>query len=115
MEGDSYSSRRLFSLIFAGTIPVVICDKLMLPFEEFLDYSAFVVFISEQDFLKVPDFNLLDLLESIPHEDVKRLQENGKKVRKHFIFHKGDVVPGDAFDMFVSARSSHLCPTVSTS
>lgn len=102
MEGDSYSSRRLFSLIFAGTIPVIICDKLMLPYEDLLDYSAFVVFISEQDVLNIPAFNLFDLLESIPKNDVKRLQENGKKVKKHFIFHKGDIVPGDAFDMFVS-------------
>jgi hypothetical protein len=102
MEGDSLSSRRLFSLIFAGTVPVIVCDRLMLPYEDMLDYSAFVVFISEQDVLKIPDFNLFELLDSIPKQDVGRLQANGKKVRKHFTFHRGDVVPGDAFDMFVS-------------
>lgn len=102
MEGDSFSSRRLFSLIFAGTIPVIVCDHLMLPYEDLLDYSSFVVFVSEQDVLQVEDFNLFDLLGSIPKLDIKRLQENGKKVKKHFIFHRGDVVPGDAFDMFVS-------------
>jgi hypothetical protein len=106
MEGDSLSSRRLFSLIFAGTVPVVVCDRLMLPYEDMLEYSAFVVFISEQDVLKIPDFNLLELLDSIPKQDVKLLQENGKKVRKHFTYHKGDVVPGDAFDMFVSVSWS---------
>lgn len=102
MEGDSFSSRRLFSNIFAGTIPVVVCDRLMLPFEDLLDYSSFVVFVSEQDVLEVSDFNLFELLASIPEHDVRRLQENGRKVRKHFTFHRGDVVPGDAFDMFVS-------------
>lgn len=106
MEGDSLSSRRLFSLIFAGTVRVVVCDRLMLPYEDMLEYSAFVVFISEQDVLKIPDFNLLELLDSIPKQDVKLLQENGKKVRKHFTYHKGDVVPGDAFDMFVSVSWS---------
>lgn len=73
----------------------------MLPYEDLLEYSSFVVFVSEQDVLKVPGFNLFELLGSIPAGDIQRLQENGRKVKKHFTFHKGDVVPGDAFDMFV--------------
>jgi hypothetical protein len=106
MEGDSFSSRRLFSLIFAGTIPVIVCDRLMLPYEEFLDYSSFVVFVSESSLLSRPADNLFDLLEAIPKSEVRRLQQNGKRVRRHFSFTQGEVVPGDAFDMFVSREKS---------
>lgn len=93
---------------------VIVCDKLMLPYEELLDYSSFVIFVSEQELLQKPDFNLFELLEQIPKKEVRRLQANGRAVKRHFTFHPGDIVPGDAFDMFVSLMwQIVICPSLS--
>jgi len=41
IRGDTSSSRRLFSAIQAGCIPVLISDWISLPFAKFIDYSTF--------------------------------------------------------------------------
>lgn len=74
----------------------------MLPYEDVIDYSSFAVFFSEQELLDNPDTNIMDALEAMPIREIQRLQENGRKVKKHFIYHEGAPEPGDAFDMFVS-------------
>lgn len=101
MKGDSYSSRRLFSLLFAGTIPVIICDFCMLPYQDMLDYSKFVVFLPESEVLDNPDYDIFDVLDAIPQSELDRLRHNGRIVKKHFVFHEGKPLPGDAFDMMV--------------
>lgn len=105
MKGDSYSSRRLFSLLFAGTIPVIICDYCMLPYQDMLDYSKFAIFLPESEVLDNPDYDIFDVLDSIPQEELDRLRKNGRIVKKHFVFHEGKPQPGDAFDMMVSFKS----------
>lgn len=105
MKGDSYSSRRLFSLLFAGTIPVIICDYCMLPYQDMLDYSKFAIFLPESEVLDNPDYDIFDVLDSIPQKELDRLRRNGRIAKKHFIFHEGKPQPGDAFDMMVSGKA----------
>lgn len=104
MKGDSYSSRRLFSLLFAGTIPVIICDYCMLPYQDMIDYSKFAIFLPESEVLDNPEYDIFDVLDSIPQKELDRLRRNGRIVKKHFIFHEGKPQPGDAFDMMVSIQ-----------
>lgn len=87
----------------------------MLPYEDIIDYSSFSVFFSEQELLDDPDTNIMDILDAMPSGEIKRLQENGRKVKKHFIYHDGVPEPGDAFDMFVSDWSLIHCVALLTS
>lgn len=43
VRGDTSSSRRLFTAIATGCIPVIISDWIMLPFAELIDYSKFTI------------------------------------------------------------------------
>merc|ERR1712093_643040 len=105
MPGDSFSSRRLFTLIFAGTIPVIICDHFVLPFQDMLDYSKFAIFVPESTLRgsegETTDNDLLQILEKVSPEEIASLQRNGKKVRKHFTYTEGKPQPGDAFDLLI--------------
>ena len=108
MPGDSYSSRRLFSLLFAGTIPVLICDLCMLPYQDILDYTKFVLFLPEERLLRSDDdtdmkFDIFDVLEAVSTERIAAYQEQGRRVRRHFVYHDGKPEPGDAFDLMVRA------------
>ena len=48
VRGDTHSSRRLFGAIANGCVPVIISDGILLPFERFLDFSAFSLNFSEE-------------------------------------------------------------------
>eukprot|EP00958_Prasinococcus_capsulatus_P018421 scaffold2149_cov406-Prasinococcus_capsulatus_cf.AAC.3 len=61
--GDSNSSKRLFSAIASLCIPVIICDRLDLPFQLSVDWASFSVRIPEADFLANPQ-RLLALLKA---------------------------------------------------
>ena len=53
LRGDTASSKRLFSAISHGCIPVIISDWIPLPFEALLDYSQFTLRFSESAFHNV--------------------------------------------------------------
>jgi hypothetical protein len=94
--GDALSSRRPTSAVLAGCIPVLICDLCLYPFENFIDYSTFAVFVHEED---VINGKLFDILRRIPADRVKQLQANLRKVRSHFEYRvDGPPRPGDALD-----------------
>ena len=50
LRGDTASSKRLFSAVSHGCIPVIISDWIPLPFEALLDYSQFTLRFSESAF-----------------------------------------------------------------
>lgn len=123
MPGDSYSSRRLFSLVFAGTIPVsasfrfphgsllrfdlnmakvIICDHCILPYHNLIDYTKFCVFLSEKQILTDPSYDIFEILESIPNDRIAQLEHYGRLARRHFTYQQGKPLPGDAFDLLVS-------------
>jgi hypothetical protein len=47
LRGDTSSSRRLFTAIALGCIPVIISDWISLPFTSVIDYKAFSLFFPE--------------------------------------------------------------------
>ena len=102
LAGDSITSTRVFTLILCGTIPVIINDRLLLPFESFLDWSSFALFIPERQFLYDPTFNLGETLAGIPLDQIRRMQKNLEMVKKHFVWHEDRIEPGDVIDMLVS-------------
>lgn len=53
LRGDTASSKRLFSAVSHGCIPVIISDWIPLPFEALLDYSQFTLRFSESAFHNV--------------------------------------------------------------
>ena len=50
LRGDTASSKRLFSAVSYGCIPVIVSDWIPLPFEALLDYSQFTLRFSESSF-----------------------------------------------------------------
>ena len=47
LRGDTTSSKRLFSAISAGCVPIIISDGLRLPFSSIIDYSSFTLIYPE--------------------------------------------------------------------
>ena len=47
LKGDTTSSKRLFSAVSAGCVPVIISDGIKLPFANIIDYSSFAVTFPE--------------------------------------------------------------------
>ena len=82
--GDTPSSCRLFDAIVSHCIPVIISDKIELPFEDEIDYSEFSVFYSVKEALE-PGF-ILDNLRQFPKEKWLKMWANLKNVSHHFEF-----------------------------
>ncbi|KAG5380378.1 hypothetical protein IGI04_028220 [Brassica rapa subsp. trilocularis] len=82
--GDTPSSCRLFDAIVSHCIPVIISDKIELPFEDEIDYSEFSVFFSANEALE-PDF-ILSNLRQFPKEKWLKMWERLKNVSHHFEF-----------------------------
>ncbi|KAL0664181.1 hypothetical protein Bca4012_101019 [Brassica carinata] len=82
--GDTPSSCRLFDAIVSHCIPVIISDKIELPFEDEIDYSEFSVFFSANEALE-PDF-ILSNLRQFPKEKWLKMWEHLKNVSHHFEF-----------------------------
>ena len=53
LRGDTASSKRLFSAVSFGCIPVIVSDWIPLPFEALIDYSQFSLRFSESSFRDV--------------------------------------------------------------
>ncbi|KAJ4884160.1 Exostosin family protein [Raphanus sativus] len=82
--GDTPSSCRLFDAIVSHCVPVIISDKIELPFEDEIDYSEFSVFFSADEALE-PGF-ILDSLRQFPKEKWLKMWEHLKNVSHHFEF-----------------------------
>ena len=80
--GDTPSSCRLFDAIVNHCVPVIISDRIELPFEEHFDYSEFSLFFSSEDALKPG--HLLGTLRSIERERWLQMWEILKVISHHF-------------------------------
>ncbi|CAI5523103.1 unnamed protein product [Closterium sp. Naga37s-1] len=94
--GDTPSSARLFDAIVSHCVPVVISNKIELPFETSIDYSDFTLFVSHEDALR--QGYLLRLLRAFPRERWLRMWQNLQHVKHHFEFQYPSQ-PGDAVSM----------------
>lgn len=52
IAGDTPSSNRLFDAIASHCVPVIISDKIELPYEDVIDYSEFCIFVYTSDAIK---------------------------------------------------------------
>ncbi|VFQ64723.1 unnamed protein product [Cuscuta campestris] len=79
--GFEVNSPRIVEAIYYECVPVIIADNLVLPFNEVLNWTAFSVNIAEKDIPK-----LKDILLGIPMNHYLTMQNNVKKLQKHFLW-----------------------------
>ena len=73
IRGDTKSSRRLFSAITAGCIPVIISDLISLPFSNIINYSSFAIILPEGPVLASP-LLMISRLRSMEPDEVRERQ-----------------------------------------
>ncbi|GAA0177416.1 glycosyltransferase [Lithospermum erythrorhizon] len=106
--GDTPSSCRLFDAIVSHCVPVIVSDKLELPYEDELDYSEFSVFFSDEEASR-PKY-LVDKLRGISKEKWLGMWRQLKNISRHFEYQyppKED----DAVNM-IWRQISHKLPAV---
>lgn len=106
-RGDSTSSARFFDVVSAGCIPVVVSDWIYLPFQQFIDYSTFVVFVRESDVLENPSA-FLDKLRSIPPDTINSIQKFMKQA-KHLLRYDSNYKLNPLALIFIEAFLRRLC------
>ncbi|XP_051115293.1 probable glycosyltransferase At5g03795 [Andrographis paniculata] len=101
--GFDVNSPRIVESIYYECVPVIIADNLVLPFSDVLDWDAFSFRVPEKD---IP--NLKEILLAIPMERYIVMQNNVKKLQRHFLWNFRPV-PFDLFHMILhSLWSSRL-------
>lgn len=80
--GDTPSSCRLFDSIVSHCVPVIVSDKIELPFEDELNYEEFCLFFSVEEAL-LPGY-MLNFLERFPRREWMRMWQKLKRVSHHF-------------------------------
>lgn len=86
-------SARLFEIIAAGTVPVIISPGYVLPFEDFLDWSTFSISVTGHRIS-----HLYSILSNITDAQYDTLLRNVGKISHHFRYNDPPE-PGDAFYM----------------
>lgn len=82
--GDTPSSCRLFDAIVSHCVPVIVSDRIELPYENELDYTEFSIFFSVQEALQ-PGY-IVNELRKIPKEKWLEMWESLKSISHHFEF-----------------------------
>lgn len=106
--GDTPSSCRLFDAIVSHCVPVIVSDRLELPFEDELNYKEFCLFFSVQEAL-TPGY-MLKILENFPKKRWLRMWSKLKLVVHHFEYQHPSI-KDDAVDMMWKQVQRKL-PTV---
>uniref|UniRef100_A0A5B6ZHQ2 Putative arabinosyltransferase ARAD1 n=1 Tax=Davidia involucrata TaxID=16924 RepID=A0A5B6ZHQ2_DAVIN len=82
--GDTPSSCRLFDAIVSHCVPVIVSDKIELPYEDEIDYTQFSIFFSVKEAL-VPGY-MVTYLRQIPKERWLEMWRQLKKISHHYEF-----------------------------
>ncbi|KAL3649879.1 hypothetical protein CASFOL_006282 [Castilleja foliolosa] len=82
--GDTPSSCRLFDAIVSHCVPVIISDRIELPYESEIDYKEFSIFFSVNEALK-PGY-LINELRGVPKEKWIKMWSRIKNISHHFEF-----------------------------
>ncbi|KAJ8759055.1 hypothetical protein K2173_003293 [Erythroxylum novogranatense] len=82
--GDTPSSCRLFDAIVSHCVPVIVSDKIELPYEDEIDYYQFSIFYSMEEAIQ-PGF-LVDQLRQFPKERWVKMWKQLKNISHHFEF-----------------------------
>jgi hypothetical protein len=108
LAGDMPSSNHLFDAIASHCVPVVISDKIELPFEEQLDYTEFCLFVKSTD--AVQKGFVVELLRSVHRTEWTKMWNRLHQVDLHFRY-QHPTQPDDAVNM-VWKSISHKVPSV---
>ncbi|KAI5385175.1 probable arabinosyltransferase ARAD1 isoform X1 [Lathyrus oleraceus] len=82
--GDTASSCRLFDAIVSHCVPVIVSDKIELPFEDEIDYSQFALFFSFKEALQ-PGY-MVDQLRKFPKQKWTEMWRQLKNISHHYEF-----------------------------
>ncbi|OMO60497.1 Exostosin-like protein [Corchorus capsularis] len=82
--GDTPSSCRLFDAIVSHCVPVIISDKIELPYEDEIDYSEFSIFFSMKEALE-PGY-LVNQLRQFPKDRWIQMWKRLKNISHHYEF-----------------------------
>ncbi|KAL8488708.1 hypothetical protein ACS0TY_024846 [Phlomoides rotata] len=82
--GDTPSSCRLFDAIVSHCVPVIVSDKIELPYENELDYKEFSIFLSVNETMK-PGY-MVNELRSVPKDQWIKMWLRLKNISHHFEF-----------------------------
>ncbi|XP_004502300.1 probable arabinosyltransferase ARAD1 [Cicer arietinum] len=82
--GDTPSSCRLFDAIVSHCVPVIVSDKIELPFENEIDYSQFSLFFSFKEALE-PGY-MINQLRSFPKQKWIEMWRQLKNISHHYEF-----------------------------
>lgn len=82
--GDTPSSCRLFDAIVSHCVPVIVSDKIELPFEDEIDYSEFSIFFSFDEAL-APGY-VVTQLRQFPKEKWLQMWWRLKNISHHYEF-----------------------------
>ncbi|KAK8485552.1 hypothetical protein V6N13_090472 [Hibiscus sabdariffa] len=82
--GDTPSSCRLFDAIVSHCVPVIVSDKIELPYEDEIDYTEFSIFFSMNEVLE-PGY-LVNELRRFPKDRWLEMWKRLKSVSHHFEF-----------------------------
>ncbi|KAJ4975018.1 hypothetical protein NE237_008192 [Protea cynaroides] len=82
--GDTPSSCRLFDAIVSHCVPVIVSDRIELPYEDDLDYSEFSVFFSFEEAIR-PGY-MVQQLRQIPKERWVKMWKVLKNISHHYEF-----------------------------
>ncbi|KAI3817459.1 hypothetical protein L1987_11250 [Smallanthus sonchifolius] len=80
--GDTPSSNRLFDAIVSHCVPVIVSDRIELPFEDELDYNKFSIFFSVEEAL-TPGY-MVQQLRKIPKEKWLEMWKRLKEIAHHY-------------------------------
>ncbi|XVF85250.1 hypothetical protein PTKIN_Ptkin17bG0102800 [Pterospermum kingtungense] len=82
--GDTPSSCRLFDAIVSHCVPVIVSDRIELPYEDEIDYTEFSIFISMKEALE-PGY-LVDQLHQVPKDRWVEMWRRLKNISHHYEF-----------------------------
>lgn len=75
VRGDTSSSRRLFTAVALGCIPVIVSDWIQLPYERLVDYKKFVFFFPEATAFNLTLLReMVTFLRAVPQSKIAEMQ-----------------------------------------
>ena len=91
---------RFFDAIQADCIPVIIADHFLLPYEDVIEYSLFVLDVAEKDVLE-ERVDVVSFVKDVTKHDETKMRKRMQENKHHFIYNNPFIFPGDATDLLL--------------